>query len=879
VLGVAVATVALLSIVAASPAAAARRPPAGEATDNPELDEPQSTPSVAKPHVSNATRPDAAWCGRVRGGPGGSAAVPIDLSAAHALVREFSVDASFHTGDAALVSAMRSSNALNTTGVAAALATYADQLDGVCAVPARNDTLRPARVQLVHGVAVVNPGTGSVALPPGATAVVIDLRNLPAVPGLQDSLRAALAPALAHPVGTTARRLRKNFGSTDEYYVQPQYGVYSNSVAIVNDEPFPATGARDLPVVLLTETQMAPAAAAFAGTLRMANRAWIVGEDVVSDVAETTWRGVGGRGLATRTFRAQNVVNDVPEQVLTGQAAAQDDPNSPATATYRRDVVFDEAVPNSLDVTVDGLPTDDLDLFVLEDANHDGVFHYPDEVVGESAGATADEHVTLPGVDPTAAYQIWVHGYAVPESTTTFTLHTDVLGGGPWPDVIPADDQTDPSSPAQAADIARLLAPHTPSSVNGPSTRTAPEPVDPFRDFWPTSLGRPELRASLLIVHGLTRMFFEYFPIVGDNIDPRLLETLGSVETWDGVSRVGAINILRRFGETLHDGHQFTFNFGPRPFIGYLAVALDEIGGYPVVRTSRTPGVHSGDTILSINGRPTPDIYAEEATRTSAATPGYLFDVISRTVVKLTGPATLQLRAPSGSVRTVTVTPQPVDDYIAALKHVHDRRSGPLTDLGASDVYYLNMDRALSPTTDVITAAIADAEARGARSMVVDMRGYPDGDIYDTAARLIGQPFQSPVFQIPTFIGPDSRSVDTQQYTFLPRTNPSFNGPIVLVTGPHAVSAAENLMQLLVGAHRPVAVVGQPSAGTNGSLTTVLLPGALGFSFTGMGLLNPDGSTFHGVGIQPDVTVPMSATDFRDGVDRDLLTAIDVLEG
>src|SRR5439155_24716603 len=95
--------------------------------------------------------------------------------------------------------------------------------------------------------------------------------------------------------------------------------------------------------------------------------------------------------------------------------------------------------------------------------------------------------------------------------------------------------------------------------------------------------------------------------------------------------------------------------------------------------------------------------------------------------------------------------------------------------------------------------------------------------------------------------------------------------------GPHAASAAENFMQMLVGADRLLAVVRQRSAGTNGNITGAHVPGAFAFTYTGMEVRNPDGSTFHGAGIVPDVPVASSAADVRDGIDRELLTAIQVM--
>jgi C-terminal processing protease CtpA/Prc len=328
----------------------------------------------------------------------------------------------------------------------------------------------------------------------------------------------------------------------------------------------------------------------------------------------------------------------------------------------------------------------------------------------------------------------------------------------------------------------------------------------------------------------------------------------------------------------LRDGHQFVFNFGPPFASGYLAVQLEEIDGRPVVRRSLAPGVHSGDTILAIDGVRVEQVYARQYRLTSTATHGYQFDVASRYVSQLTGPVTLKLRDAEGDVRHVVVEPQPFEDYSAAVAPGEsDRPSGLLADLGAPDVYYLNMDAEASPSEVAVTNAIAEADGAGARALVLDMRGYPGGDHYASAERLIREPFSSARFNTQTYVGPDSATIDPLQYGLFPAPEPAWDGPIVLLTGTHAVSAAENFMQMLVGADRLTAVVGRRSAGTNGNITGVQLPGGFGFTYTGMQVLNVDGSQFHGIGIVPDVPVEWTATALRDGVDLDILAALDVL--
>jgi C-terminal processing protease CtpA/Prc len=71
-----------------------------------------------------------------------------------------------------------------------------------------------------------------------------------------------------------------------------------------------------------------------------------------------------------------------------------------------------------------------------------------------------------------------------------------------------------------------------------------------------------------------------------------------------------------------------------------------------------------------------------------------------------------------------------------------------------------------------------------------------------------------------------------------------------------------------------IAVIGETSAGTNGNITGGYLPGGYYMDFTGMHVLNPDGSELHGVGIPLDEEVVPTAEDFADGRDPELDAAI-----
>lgn len=103
----------------------------------------------------------------------------------------------------------------------------------------------------------------------------------------------------------------------------------------------------------------------------------------------------------------------------------------------------------------------------------------------------------------------------------------------------------------------------------------------------------------------------------------------------------------------------------------------------------------------------------------------------------------------------------------------------------------------------------------------------------------------------------------------LPCEAGAFDGPIVWLVSNKSVSAAENFSQMVVE-NPQVQVAGQQSAATNGNITLGFLPGGFFIYFTGMRILNPDGSVFHGIGIQPDLPVEVTASDFAEGRDPEL---------
>jgi hypothetical protein len=109
---------------------------------------------------------------------------------------------------------------------------------------------------------------------------------------------------------------------------------------------------------------------------------------------------------------------------VTTQTAQQDDPNDPSTASVKVPFTIDHAGHATINAS---LPSgEDIDLYVVRDANGDGNFT-ADEILAASATGSGNETVTLTR-PPDGNYQAWVHGFSV-STPQQFPLTIDAVQG------------------------------------------------------------------------------------------------------------------------------------------------------------------------------------------------------------------------------------------------------------------------------------------------------------------------------------------------------------------------------------------------------------------------------------------------------------------
>lgn len=461
-----------------------------------------------------------------------------------------------------------------------------------------------------------------------------------------------------------------------------------------------------------------------------------------------------------------------------------------------------------------------------------------------------------------------------------FTRVFELIGDESLPDVIDADIGSDDPRIIEEAFLALDIA--SLDAVRGESSRGEFRDIVQTNRVIETDRGEASRQAALITLHGVTQRFFPYWDVIDSDPDQRLMEALAieareEVEEEYGVEQeeyLHHIRSLRYLSNALMDSHVnpfFAAGGAPAPDFGDFAssrlpIELDHTSeGMPVVRFSESPDFQVGDVIEAIEGRPVLELINSSLEYSSSSDSSRMRNGLN-TIMWINSPLTYQLRSAEGTVRDVEVTPVPDTPFVSR----PSRARGPLDDIGHPELFYV--DLAADATAGINSTAL-HRELRSYEGLVLDMRGYPGPGSWAFIAGLMNEGGPGPRLQ-EVLQGPETIRVrDIPQPT---AAGTGFDGPVMILSAPTTQSQAEHLILTLTAAER-VEVVGRPSAGANGTITSVALPGGFGISFTGLIILQNDESVFHGVGVPVDHPVEIRPEDLAAGIDPELQHAAELL--
>ena len=280
--------------------------------------------------------------------------------------------------------------------------------------------------------------------------------------------------------------------------------------------------------------------------------------------------------------------------------------------------------------------------------------------------------------------------------------------------------------------------------------------------------------------------------------------------------------------------------------------------------------VAPGDVVTAINGKSIRQAVAETEPLISAATPQWLrVRLLSELGAGPAGePLVLELDpfAQPGKRHTVELQRKP-----GGLGET-ERRPLKLAELKPG-VWYVDLTRMSDGDWKAVLPKIEKATG-----LIFDMRGYPsDEPLFLQHSR--NEPMTSAQWHVPLVTLPDRREMKFErggEWNLTP-LQPYLGMKKVFLTDGRAISYAESCMGI-VEHYRLGEIVGGPTAGTNGNVNPLVLPGGYTLAWTGMKVLKHDGSQHHGIGILPTVPVSRTRAGVAAGRDELLERALELLK-
>lgn len=318
----------------------------------------------------------------------------------------------------------------------------------------------------------------------------------------------------------------------------------------------------------------------------------------------------------------------------------------------------------------------------------------------------------------------------------------------------------------------------------------------------------------------------------------------------------------------IRDGHGWTggpgaFMVMPQPY------SSEWVGDEIVIRRvaeNVADRLSPGDVIEAIDGVRVLDLYAQiEPTICSATEQWTRYRALSL----------IGWRPGEGDV-TLSLRRGTSNQEVSIARHGHKAPEMKRPENGselADGVVYFNLDRA------PMTALLANlAKLSSAKGIVFDLRGYPADAGAAILPFLSDTPIKSARWRKPIIARPNYQRVQFEESNWdLPPQKPRLTSNVAFLTDGRAISYAESCMGI-VEAYGLGEIVGGPTAGSNGNVTSVALPGGYSVSWTGMQVLKHDGSRHHGVGIHPTVLVAPTKEGLAAGRDEVLEKAVEVVK-
>jgi C-terminal processing protease CtpA/Prc len=162
------------------------------------------------------------------------------------------------------------------------------------------------------------------------------------------------------------------------------------------------------------------------------------------------------------------------------------------------------------------------------------------------------------------------------------------------------------------------------------------------------------------------------------------------------------------------------------------------------------------------------------------------------------------------------------------------------------------------------------------KGIILDIRNYPSTFVpFALGSYFVSQATPFVKFTIGNANNPG-------EFTFtptleIPKADETYQGKLVVIVNELSQSQAEyTAMAFKAGDN--TTVIGSQTAGADGNVSTISLPGGLSTYISGIGIYYPDGTKTQRIGIVPDIEVKPTISGIKQGKDELLGKAIEIIE-
>jgi C-terminal processing protease CtpA/Prc len=364
----------------------------------------------------------------------------------------------------------------------------------------------------------------------------------------------------------------------------------------------------------------------------------------------------------------------------------------------------------------------------------------------------------------------------------------------------------------------------------------------------------------------MVQYWFPYRDLLGRSWDAALRDAIPRVMLADSPDAYARelIALIAR----VHDSHANLWSsLDVRPPTGkcHVPAELRFVEKSAVVADGKKTDLKVGDVIVDLDGASPLDTATKLAPLyASSNDASRLRDFAEDMTRGECVPASLRVKR-DGKTLSLTVARVPIDPKEEPSSH---DRQGPTFQKLSDDVAYLKLSSIKAADIPGYLQAAA-----GTKGLVIDIRNYPsEFVVFDLGSHLVDHPTPFVTFTVGDLRNPGSFRWRLEPLP-LPPAEPHYTGKVAILVDETSQSQAEYTTMAFRASPHAV-VIGSTTAGADGNVSTILLPGGLGTMFSGIGIFYPDHRPTQRIGIVPDIRVEPTIAGLRAGRDEVLEAAL-----